>query len=143
MKVDIFHTENKYKVIYADPPWSYKDKALAGNRGSVCKYPVMTTEDMIKRFPINNIADDDCILFMWVTMPKLNECFELIKACGFEYKDLETVNSLLDLPSKRPQSGPTTSAGLRYMSILGLVKTNKPQRAFLCTLIIDCNHVSC
>ncbi len=23
---------------------------------------------------------------MWVTMPKLNECFELIKAWGFEYK---------------------------------------------------------
>ena len=23
----------KYNIIYADPPWSYKDKALAGNRG--------------------------------------------------------------------------------------------------------------
>lgn len=23
---------------------------------------------------------------MWVTMPKLNECFEVIKAWGFEYK---------------------------------------------------------
>lgn len=33
MKVDIFNTHKKYNIIYADPPWAYKDKALAGNRG--------------------------------------------------------------------------------------------------------------
>lgn len=36
----------KYKIIYADPAWSYKDKALAGNRGAVCKYPVMSIKDI-------------------------------------------------------------------------------------------------
>jgi len=40
----------------------------------------------ISDIPIKNIAADDAILFMWVTMPKLNECFALIKAWGFEYK---------------------------------------------------------
>jgi hypothetical protein len=25
----------KYQIIYADPPWQYNDKALAGNRGHV------------------------------------------------------------------------------------------------------------
>lgn len=38
----------KYKVIYADPPWSYKDKALAGNRGAGCKYKVMDSADISK-----------------------------------------------------------------------------------------------
>ena len=33
-----------------------------------------------------DISASDCILFMWVTMPKLNECFEVIKKWGFEYK---------------------------------------------------------
>lgn len=75
----------KYQIIYADPPWSYKDKALAGNRGAVCKYPVMEG-GAIQQLPINQIAADDCILFLWVTMPKLNECFDVIKAWGFEYK---------------------------------------------------------
>ena len=75
----------KYKIIYADPPWSYKDKALAGNRGACCKYPVMSIDE-IKNLPVKDIADDDCILFMWVTFPKLNECFEVIKEWGFEYK---------------------------------------------------------
>lgn len=76
---------NKYQIIYADPPWSYNDKALAGNRGACCKYDVMNIED-IKNLPIHNLTDENCILFMWVTMPKLNECFDVIKAWGFEYK---------------------------------------------------------
>lgn len=75
----------KYQIIYADPPWSYKDKALAGNRGAVCKYPVMTIED-IKKLPVGGVADENCILFLWVTLPKLNEVFEVIKDWGFEYK---------------------------------------------------------
>ena len=77
--------KKKFKIIYADPPWSYKDKALAGNRGACCKYPVMNIED-IKNLPVKDIADDDCVLFLWVTYPKLNECFEVIKNWGFEYK---------------------------------------------------------
>lgn len=75
----------KYKIIYADPPWSYKDKALAGNRGAGCKYDVMDSTD-ISKIDVGGVSDDDCVLFMWVTMPKLNECFELIKSWGFEYK---------------------------------------------------------
>ena len=75
----------KYKIIYADPPWSYRDKALAGNRGACCKYPVMSIKEICE-LPIQRIAADDCVLFMWVTMPKLNECFDVITAWGFEYK---------------------------------------------------------
>ena len=77
--------DKKYNIIYADPPWSYQDKALAGNRGAVCKYSVMNIDE-IKSLPVKDLADDDCILFMWVTYPKLNECFEVIKSWGFEYK---------------------------------------------------------
>lgn len=85
MKVDIYKTNKKYNIIYADPPWSYKDKALAGNRGACCKYDVMTIED-IENLPIKDISASDCILFMWVTMPFLKDCFDVIKSWGFKYK---------------------------------------------------------
>lgn len=85
MVVDIHTTLQKYKIIYADPAWSYRDKALAGNRGAWCKYQVMSVQDICK-LPIKNITDNDCVLFMWATMPKLNECFEVIRDWGFEYK---------------------------------------------------------
>ena len=75
----------KHNIIYADPAWSYRDKALAGNRGAGCKYPVMSIDD-IKKLPVKDIADDNCILFLWVTFPKLDECFDVIKNWGFEYK---------------------------------------------------------
>jgi len=61
----------------------------------------MTQED-IKNLPIHNLADDDCILFMWITMPKLNEVFDVIKAWGFEYKTVGFVwvkkNKIKDTP---------------------------------------------
>jgi len=75
----------KYQIIYADPPWEYRDKALAGNRGAGCKYPVQSQE-WLNNLPVKSIADKDCILFLWVTFPKLNECFGLINSWGFKYK---------------------------------------------------------
>ena len=94
MKVDIFNTDKKYNIIYADPPWSYRDytskevaeKNLNANskKSVVMKYGVMKTSN-ICGLPVQKIASDDCILFMWVTMPKLNEVFEVIKSWGFKY----------------------------------------------------------
>ncbi len=81
---DVFPS-GKYEIIYADPPWDYKDKALAGNRGACCKYPVQSHEWLLS-LPVAQIAAQDCCLFLWVTMPKLNQVFEVISAWGFEYK---------------------------------------------------------
>lgn len=75
----------KYNIIYADPPWMYKDKALAGNRGAGCKYNLMNDKS-IEELPISEICADDCILFMWVTYPKLQEGLNVIKSWGFTYK---------------------------------------------------------
>ena len=77
--------DKKYQIIYADPPWSYRDKAKAGNRGAACKYPTQS-KNWLDELPVIEIADDNCILFLWVTMPKLNECWDLIEKWGFEYK---------------------------------------------------------
>lgn len=75
----------KYDIIYADPPWSYVDKANAGKRGAGWKYQTLSQEDL-KTLPVQSIASDDCALFLWVTMPKLNEVFDLISVWGFTYK---------------------------------------------------------
>lgn len=77
--------DKKYNIIYADPAWSYDDKALAGNRGAGCKYQVLSNYD-VTRINVEDIADDDCILFMWVTYPKLQEGLDCIKAWGFTFK---------------------------------------------------------
>ena len=75
----------KYQIIYADPPWSYRDKASAGNRGASFKYDVQDHK-WICGLPVENISDDNCVLFLWITMPQLPNVFEVIKEWGFVYK---------------------------------------------------------
>ena len=45
----------------------------------------MSIQD-IKKLPVADLADEDCVLFMWVTMPMLEEAFDLMRAWGFNYK---------------------------------------------------------
>lgn len=96
----------KYAIIYADPPWDYGGK-LQFDRTSIIaenidwhkkifisaanfKYPTLKTSEL-KRIPIVEIASSDCLLFMWVTNPHLDQGIELGKSWGFEYKTVAFV----------------------------------------------------
>lgn len=82
--IDIFTTEKKYRVIYADPPWSYGDKQDTDKLGGAVKhYTTMSIKELCE-LPIP--SKKDAVLFMWVTSPLLEECFEVINAWGFKYK---------------------------------------------------------
>jgi N6-adenosine-specific RNA methylase IME4 len=61
----------KYNIIYADPAWTFKTWSSKGDVKSP-KYDLMTIDD-IKNMPVDDIADDNCILFIWVTYPLLKE----------------------------------------------------------------------
>ena len=76
----------KYNIIYADPAWYFNTWSKKGNeRSAIRHYNCMSISD-ICNLPINNITDDDCILFIWVIDPMLPEAVEVIKAWGFKYK---------------------------------------------------------
>jgi len=80
----------KYKVIYADPPWHYNDKREKHPRlcgGATVHYPVMKVSD-ITCLPVRDIRDNDSILFLWATFPNLREALQVIEAWGFEYRTL-------------------------------------------------------
>lgn len=42
----------------------------------------------IKKLPIKELADENCVLFLWVTFPYLKEQIKLFEHWGFEYKTL-------------------------------------------------------
>lgn len=92
--------EKKFDIIYADPPWDYNGKMQFDKSGRAenfdiskkifissanFKYPTLKTADMMK-IPIHEIANDDCLLFMWATSPHLEQAIELGKEWGFEYR---------------------------------------------------------
>lgn len=96
----------KYDVIYADPPWDYGGKLQFDKSSTTAdkidpskkifissanfKYPTVKTKDL-KKIPIQDIAKDDCLLFMWVTNPHLAQGIELGEAWGFTYKTVAFV----------------------------------------------------
>lgn len=97
MKVDIYNTNKKYNIIYADPPWQYHQKQInfqSYNRGG--KKYINSVEEHYKTMPIeklknmketiNKISESDCLLFMWATCPNLDIAIDLGVFWGFEYK---------------------------------------------------------
>jgi N6-adenosine-specific RNA methylase IME4 len=78
---------SRFSIIYADPPWTYNDKAKAGQRGVEFKYSVMGLSE-IKALPVLDLAADNCALFLWVTAPLLPDCISVIEAWGFVYKTI-------------------------------------------------------
>ena len=82
--VDIFATDKQYRVIYADPPWSYNDKQDTEKLGGAVKhYPTMQLEEICS-LPVP--AEKNAVLFLWTTSPMLEDAFKVVNAWGFKYK---------------------------------------------------------
>ena len=78
---------DKYRVIYADPPWKY---AITNDEnewatGATSHYPTMELKD-ICALPVKEWTEKDAVLFIWTTSPKLFEVKNVIDAWGFTYK---------------------------------------------------------
>jgi N6-adenosine-specific RNA methylase IME4 len=78
----------KYKIIYADPPWRYNQKNLSGSAEH--HYPTMSKNE-ICNLNIAEVADQDCVLFLWATFPQIQEALQVIKAWNFQYKTVAFV----------------------------------------------------
>ena len=50
----------------------------------------MTLDD-IKALPVCEIADENCALFMWTTIPFLRHSFDVMESWGFQYKTVAFV----------------------------------------------------
>ena len=75
-----------YRVIYADPPWSFATYSAKGKgRAADAHYDTMTLDD-IKALPVAEWAAPDCVLLLWATDPLLDRALEVVAAWGFKYK---------------------------------------------------------
>lgn len=87
-----------YGAILADPPWHFAawasptaletrlrngSKNYGSSRGPT--YDTMD-DDELCALPIDDLARDDCVLFLWTCWPKLESALKVIKAWGFTYK---------------------------------------------------------
>ncbi|WP_173087332.1 MT-A70 family methyltransferase [Devosia sp. 1635] len=78
--------EAKFGVIYADPEWQFGTWSEAGmDRSADNHYPTSGLE-AIKSRDVGSLAADDCVLWLWLTVPMLVEGLEVMAAWGFTYK---------------------------------------------------------
>jgi|SRR3990167_4906133 len=75
-------TNKKYQIILADPPWRYdfsKDSADTIEN----HYPTMSVDEICA---LQVPSEDNAVLYLWATAPKLKEALNVMEAWGFNYK---------------------------------------------------------
>jgi N6-adenosine-specific RNA methylase IME4 len=83
--------DQRYKVIYADPPWRYATWSHRGQgKGASQHYTCMSLTDICE-LPVASLAADDAALFMWVTQPMLPEALKVVESWGFTFKTVAFV----------------------------------------------------
>ena len=71
----------KFDIIYADPPWAYRNKKTGGSMksGAETKYPTMAIDELCA-LPVRQIAAKNSVIFLWSTVPLLQEALQLMGA---------------------------------------------------------------
>jgi N6-adenosine-specific RNA methylase IME4 len=78
--------QKKYGVILADPEWKFKTYSEEGKLGTSAEMHYPTSElEVIKARDVASISADDCVLFLWGTVPMTPQALEVMAAWGFRY----------------------------------------------------------
>lgn len=72
----------KFQVIYADPPWAYRQTPPRG--AAADHYRTLTVEELA-RLPVHQLAAWPSALFLWGTFPMWQDQVKVLKAWGFTY----------------------------------------------------------
>lgn len=79
-----------FNMIMADPPWQFElHSALGEEKAPQAHYQCESTQDICD-MPVEAIAADDCLLWLWATNPMLPDAFKVLDAWGFEFKTAGT-----------------------------------------------------
>jgi len=83
--VNIPLPDDKYSVIYADPPWEVKagPEYNSGEESRDLTYSTMTLEE-IKRMPVESIANKDAHLYLWTINKYIEDAYDVARKWGFE-----------------------------------------------------------
>jgi N6-adenosine-specific RNA methylase IME4 len=76
----------QFGVILADPPWKFEVRSSLGlDRSAENHYPCQTTDEIMS-LDVPSISADDCVLFLWATVPMIEDALAVMSAWGFTYK---------------------------------------------------------
>ena len=76
--------EQPFRVLCADPAWSFGDSLPGKSRGAAKNYRTMTVDE-IERFELPPLATD-CYLFLWRVASMQQEALNVVRCWGFTVK---------------------------------------------------------
>lgn len=79
--------DRRYGVIVADPEWKFQpySEVTGMDRAAANHYSTSATEIIASR-DVASIAADDCVLWLWATVPMLPDALHVMAAWGFTYR---------------------------------------------------------
>lgn len=81
-------TNEKYGVITADPAWSYTQFRSSANGAAESAMTTQSLKEICQVRAGHRWADDNCVLVLWATGPKMFEATTVMRAWGFEHKTM-------------------------------------------------------
>lgn len=89
MKIDIFHTKNRYDVVLCDPPWKQTKGGAKSVRplssGKPLEYTTMNLDDIQTYITqINSLCNQNHSFFLWTIDKYLPQAEEIMKSLGYK-----------------------------------------------------------
>ena len=90
MKIDIFNAEEKYDILYTDPPWQQGrggKKAIRPNStGTTVPYETMDVPGIMElhRYVTNELMNEKHNVFMWTIDKYLPQTEEIMSLLGYK-----------------------------------------------------------
>lgn len=83
---DLIATGYRAKAILMDPPWHFMTRSEKGEGRSAGVHYTTETADLIANLPVAQLADENCVLFMWMVDWCPQWALDLIEGWGFTHK---------------------------------------------------------
>jgi N6-adenosine-specific RNA methylase IME4 len=74
-----------FDLIMVDPPWSFANWSARGEAKNPSAQYECQPLDWIKALPMDALAAENCLLWLWATNPMLPQALEVMAAWGFSF----------------------------------------------------------
>jgi len=104
LKIDIYNTENKYDLIYADPPWKQmkggKKNVRPKSSGEQLDYPVCSLEEITEHLKTAiSHTEENSVLFLWTIDKYLFEAQQIAESLGYKLHARMIWNKVTGIPA--------------------------------------------
>lgn len=104
MKVDIYNTDKKYQIIYADPPWKQskggKKSVRAQSSGKPLDYSVCSLCEIFEQIKqADKLTTDNAIMFLWTIDKYLFEAQQIAEKLGYKLHARMIWNKVTGIPA--------------------------------------------